>query len=86
MFETQGGHAESNPRPSEEGVGFYHVFRPLDRNVQMPGRCQSLGSIMIPTSTSDMPRLPVSGSLHWLGRSSHVQNAPLDGNHCFQIY
>ena len=30
MFETQGGHAESNPRPSEEGVSFYHVLRPLD--------------------------------------------------------
>ena len=27
MFETQGGHAESNPRPSEEGVSFYHVLR-----------------------------------------------------------
>ena len=26
-----GGHAESNPRPSEEGVSFYHVPRPLDR-------------------------------------------------------
>ena len=25
-----GGHAESNPRPSDEGVSFYHVFRPLD--------------------------------------------------------
>ena len=25
-----GGHAESNPRPSEEGVSFYHVLRPLD--------------------------------------------------------
>ena len=24
------GHAESNPRPSEEGVSFYHVLRPLD--------------------------------------------------------
>ena len=30
MFETQGGHAESNPRPSEEGVSFHHVLRPLD--------------------------------------------------------
>ena len=30
MFETQGGHAESNPRPAEEGVSFYHVLRPLD--------------------------------------------------------
>ena len=26
-----GGHAESNPRPSEEGVSVYHVLRPLDR-------------------------------------------------------
>ena len=26
-----GGHAESNPRPSEEGVSFYHVLRQLDR-------------------------------------------------------
>ena len=26
-----GGHAESNLRPSEEGVSFYHVLRPLDR-------------------------------------------------------
>ena len=26
-----GGHAESNPRPSEVGVSFYHVLRPLDR-------------------------------------------------------
>ena len=26
VFETQGEHAESNPRPSEEGVSFYHVF------------------------------------------------------------
>ena len=25
-----GGHAESNPRPSEEGVSFYLVLRPLD--------------------------------------------------------
>ena len=25
-----GGHAESNPRPSEEEVSFYHVLRPLD--------------------------------------------------------
>ena len=33
MFETQGGHAESNPRPSEEGVSFYHVLRPLDHVV-----------------------------------------------------
>ena len=24
------GHAESNPRPSEAGVSFYHVLRPLD--------------------------------------------------------
>ena len=24
-----GGHAESNPRPSKEGVSFYHVLRPL---------------------------------------------------------
>ena len=30
-----GGHAESNPRPSEEGVSFYHVLRPLDQNVCM---------------------------------------------------
>ena len=28
-----GAHAESNPRPSEEGVSFYHVLRPLDRHV-----------------------------------------------------
>ena len=33
MFETQGGHAESSPRPSEEGVSFYHVLRPLDPKV-----------------------------------------------------
>ena len=26
-----GGHAESNPRPSEEGVSFYLVLRPLDQ-------------------------------------------------------
>ena len=26
-----GGNAESNPRPSEEGVSFYHVLRPLDQ-------------------------------------------------------
>ena len=25
-----GGHVESNPRPSEEGVSFYLVLRPLD--------------------------------------------------------
>ena len=25
-----GGHAESNPGPSEEGLSFYHVLRPLD--------------------------------------------------------
>ena len=25
------GHAASNPRPSEEGVRFYHVLRPLDQ-------------------------------------------------------
>ena len=32
MFETQGRtRAESNPRPSEEGVSFYHVLRPLDQ-------------------------------------------------------
>ena len=36
MFETQGGHAESNPRPSEEGVSFYHVLRPLDHVVLVP--------------------------------------------------
>ena len=30
-----GGHAETNPRPSEEGVSFYHVLRPLDRNMYM---------------------------------------------------
>ena len=33
MFET---HAESNPRPSEQGVSFYHVLRPLDRTRQSP--------------------------------------------------
>ena len=27
------GHAESIPRPSVEGVSFYHVLRPLDRGV-----------------------------------------------------
>ena len=27
-----GGHAESNPKPSEEGVSFYHVLRPLDQS------------------------------------------------------
>ena len=26
----KGGYAESNPRPSTEGVSFYHVLRPLD--------------------------------------------------------
>ena len=26
-----GTHAESNQRPSEEGVSFYHVLRPLDQ-------------------------------------------------------
>ena len=26
-----GGHAVSNPRPSEEGVSFYHILRLLDR-------------------------------------------------------
>ena len=32
-FRNPGGHAESNPRPSEEGVSFYHVLRPLDQFV-----------------------------------------------------
>ena len=27
--QNPGGHAESDPRPSEEGVSFYHVLRPL---------------------------------------------------------
>ena len=27
------GHAESHPRPSEEGVSFYHNLRPLDQHV-----------------------------------------------------
>jgi len=24
------GHTESDPRPSEEGISFYHVLHPLD--------------------------------------------------------
>ena len=37
----RGGHAESNPRPSEGGVRFYHVLRPLDQSVCscVPPRC-----------------------------------------------
>ena len=35
-----GGHAESNPRPSEEGVSFYHVLRPLDPKV-VPKVCDN---------------------------------------------
>ena len=27
---NRGGHAELHPRPSKEGVSFYHVLRPLD--------------------------------------------------------
>ena len=30
MCSIPGGHADSNPRLSEEGVSFYHVLRPLD--------------------------------------------------------
>ena len=37
MFETQGGHAESSPRPSEEGVSFYHVLQPLVHSVVLAG-------------------------------------------------
>ena len=33
----RGGHAESYPRPSEEGVSFYNVLRPLDQGVMWPG-------------------------------------------------
>ena len=28
-----GGHAESDPEPSEEGVSCYHILRPLDRRM-----------------------------------------------------
>ena len=44
MFETQGGHAESNPRPSEEEVSFYHVLRPLDHRVEGKGTMRKFKS------------------------------------------
>ena len=42
-----GGHAEPNPRPSEEGVSWYHVLRPLDLNVPLhtTTRIQRLGGV-----------------------------------------
>ena len=48
-----GGHAESIPRPSEEGVSFYHVLRPLDRAQlpAQPGTCMADGGACLPSQS-----------------------------------
>ena len=52
-----GGHAELNPRPSKEGVSFYHVLRPLDhcvarRKQHQPGITPNDNTTHVPTAGS----------------------------------
>ena len=69
MFETQGGDAELNPRPSEEGVSFYLVLRPLDDNWTCTGgtfprvlRDHMNASLITSLSASDAARHAVAGT------------------------
>ena len=45
IHESGGGHAESNPRPSQEGVSFCLVLRPLDTDVPTSVRLQMVGPL-----------------------------------------
>ena len=67
------GHAESNPRPSKEGVSFYHVLRQLDQ------LCTDLSlSVYTPTLWGDnksanlLTTNPVSSD-----RSKHIRDMHL---------
>ena len=55
-----GGHAESNPRPSEEGVSFYHVLRPLDHIVKVAGSITCLPGLQTRSYVADRASLSLA--------------------------
>ena len=57
-----GGHAESNLRPSEEGVSFYHVLRPLDLCAARSG-CKLIAQHAL--SVSEYASIKSTDFVHW---------------------
>ena len=82
-----GGHAESNPRPSEEGVSFYHVLRPLDLPWGKPScRHTTSATKLLSAASSSLlsvqmlphsPECRISMKPEWMG-SQGVPNPPLN--------